>query len=238
MPPSNKDVELGLECRIWHLKQFNLFDTFSREELESVSQILHLKEYQKRAPIVLPVDPERRIYFLMRGKAKLSKIEQDGKEVIVDILRSGEVFGHLAFPQQQYYDAVVVALERCTVGHIHESDFHDLLARHPQLCFEINKLMGTRLVRVENRLTELLFRDVPCRLARLLLRLSDEYPEQLSCGTRITMTLTQQELANLIGASRERVNLTLNRFKDRGWIAIHRHHICVHNKRALLELAR
>lgn len=67
----------------WYLNKFNIFDNFSNAELESVTKILHLHEFNKREPIVLPAEKEKRIYFLINGKAKLSRLDEDGKEVIL-----------------------------------------------------------------------------------------------------------------------------------------------------------
>ncbi len=231
-------ADFNVDSSLWYLKKFNIFDNFSRDELESVTSILHLNEYKKREPIVLPSEPQQRIYFVIKGRAKLSRVQEDGKEAILEILGPGEVFGHIAFPKEHYFNALVVALEKCMVGHIHKKDFNALLAKKPDLCLEVNKVVGARLIKIENRLTELLFQDVPSRLARLLIRLSDEYPHEMACGLRIDMILTQQELANLIGASREMASITLNRFKQSGWIDIHSHHICVHDMQALTELAK
>lgn len=223
---------------VWHLKKFNIFEKFPRRELESITSTLQLTEFQKRQPIYLPCEPIRRIYFLIKGKAKLSKIDENGRELILEILKPGEIFGQLAFPEEHYSTTAVVALERCTIGHIRENDFRNLMERIPDLCLSTNKLIGTRLLKIENRLEELLFRDVPCRLARLLLRLADEYPRQIACGLRLDLILTQQELANLIGSTREMVSTTLNRFKRHGWIDIHSRHICLHDINAIKALAK
>ncbi|MFQ5709936.1 MAG: Crp/Fnr family transcriptional regulator [bacterium] len=231
-------TDCDANCKVWYLKRFNIFDKFSKKELESLTDLLHLNEFDKRNLIVFPGDNGNKIHFLVKGRAKLSRLSDDGNEFILEILRPGEIFGPLAVPQEHSTNAQVVALERCLVGHIHHSDFNQLMEKKPDLCFEVIKVMGERLVRIENRLEELLFRDVPCRLARLLLRLSEEYPHELDCGVRIDVTLTQQELANLIGATREMTSITLNRFKRNGWIETHERCICLHDLKNLKKLAK
>ncbi len=226
------------DCTYWHLKKFNIFESFDVDELESVTKILRLNEFCKKDPIVLPIKEERRIYFLMKGKAKLSRIDETGKEFILEILQAGEIFGPIAYPEKHYYNAQVIALQKCIVGHIPERDFNKLLSEKPELCLAINKIIGTRLLKIENRLEELLFKNVPTRLANLLLRLSVKYPHQNPCGVQVDVRLTQRELANLIGASREVTSTTLNRFKSSGWIEVHKHHICLHNVNALKSISR
>ena len=232
------ESEFPLTSNVWHLKKFNIFDNFDKSELESITCIFQLTEFTKHEAIYLPCEPIRRIYFLINGKAKLSKIDENGKELILDILKAGEIFGQLAFPEGHYSNTEVIALERCIIGHIREKDFRNLMKKIPDLCLSTNKLIGTRLLKIENRLEELLFRDVPCRLARLLLRLSDEYPHQITCGLRLDLIVTQQELANLIGSTREMVSTTLNCFKRSGWIDIHSRYICLHDIQAIQNLAK
>ena len=230
-------TDVGFESNLWHLAKFNMFENFSRTDLEAVTSVLHLNEFKKREPIVLPTGRGRRIYFLIKGKAKLSRVDREGKELILEILKPGEIFGQIAFPKEHYTSAMVVALGTCIVGHIHKEDFDKLMSRVPELCLSLNKLIGDRMLKIENRLGELLFRDVPCRLARLLLRLADEYPDEIACGLRIDLLLTQQEVANLIGSTREMVSMTLNRFRRNGWIDVHRRFICLHDLEMVKKLA-
>lgn len=224
--------------KLWHLRKFNIFEKFDRDDLESVTKILHLKEIKKRDPIYLPSENHSRIFFLIKGKAKLSRIDaKDGKELILFLIKPGELFGLLSLSEERYSNTMAVALQRCLVGYIEFADFQRM-TKNAVFSMELNKLVGSRMVRIENRLDELLFREVPCRLARLLLRLSKEFPKKMKCGDKIDLNLTQQDMANLIGATREIVSLTLNDFKRQGLIASHRRQICIHDKKNLQELSR
>ena len=173
----------------------------------------------------------------MKGKAKLVRFGKDGKEIILVILREGEIFGLLAMMMEEYSNSLVVALEKCLVGIIREAGFRRLMQKKPELYLAISKHFGARLLKIETRLDELLFQDISARLARLLLRLANAYPSRRSCGKRLNLKLTQQDLANLIGASRETTNIALNHFKSRGWLGLHQRSICLHNIAALKKLA-
>lgn len=221
----------------WYLKNFNLFDNFSRAELAEVTKLLHLQEFKKGQIVTIPLDDERRIYFLLKGKAKLARFGKDGREIILVILREGEIFGLLAMMLEEYSSSLVVALEKCLVGIIRETDFRQLMQQKPELYLAISKHFGARLLKIENRLDELLFQDISARLARLLLRLANEYPSHKHCGKRINLKVTQQDLANLIGASREMTNIALNSFKSQGWLGLHQRFICLHDIEALKKLA-
>ncbi|NIP61895.1 MAG: helix-turn-helix domain-containing protein [Nitrosopumilaceae archaeon] len=218
------------------LKKFEIFENFSKAELNSVHKILQLNEFKKGAPIA--VLPTETVYFLIKGKAKFSRIDEKGKEIILYILRAGETFGLPDFSNGKYSNSLVVALNKCLVGRIHQADFDKLLEKKPDLCLAVNKQVGTRLVKIENRFEELLFCDIPCRLARLLLRLSDEYSHELDSGVCIDVILTRQELANLIGASREKTSLTLSHFHRNGLVKFHQRYICLHDVLALKNMAK
>jgi len=98
--------------------------------------------------------------------------------------------------------------------------------------------MGLRLRQIENRIQEMLFRDVSSRLARLILRLVEKHPRETRHGLRLNMKLSQQELANLIGATREMTSSVLNSFRREGLIAIESKFIYLRNRKELEEIAR
>ncbi len=111
------------------------------------------------------------------------------------------------------------------------------MSNKPELSFKLNKLMGLRLKHIENRIEELMFRDVPSRLARLLLRLVDQHPREMKRGLRINIKLSQQELTNLIGATREMTSSVLNSFKKSGLIAVEAKFIYILNRKELNKMA-
>jgi CRP/FNR family cyclic AMP-dependent transcriptional regulator len=117
-------------------------------------------------------------------------------------------------------------------------DFEKYASNKPELSFKLSKLMGLRLRQIENRIEELLFRDVPSRLARLLLRVVDQHPRETKHGLRINIKLSQQELANLIGATREMTSSVLNSLKKEGLINIESKYIYIINRKALEKIAR
>lgn len=221
---------------LWYLKNFNIFENFSQADLQHVVKNLKVEEFKKGQTILLPGKEIRRIYFLMKGKVKLSQSADTNREIILAILQQGELFGLLAPQIKEYSNPRVVAMEKCLVGYISEQDFNALLKKYPDFCFGMNQYIGERLIKVENRLEELVYHDIPLRLARTLIRLAGEFPRKKECGIQIDLKLNQQEIANLIGATRESTNTTLNRFKRYGWIDFHDRYICMHDQNALQKL--
>lgn len=221
---------------LWYLKNFNIFDNFSGSELESVKETLKIADYEKGETVLLPGEDHRRIYFLFEGKVKLLRTYTGGKEIILVILSEGELFGLLAPLLEDYTNPLVVALEKCLVASMHEQDFFSLMEQKSIFCLKINKYVGERVLKIENRLDELIFLAIPNRLARILLRLATEFPRRRDCGVSINLKLNQEEIANLIGATRESTSTALNRFKRKGWIEFHDRYICVHDRGALQAL--
>jgi len=230
--------EYDMAQGVWYLKKFSIFNKLDEQALKQLHKSTTVREFKAKELIALSDEVEHRIYFLIKGKAKISLIDpKSGKELILYLLKPGDIFGILSMADENYSDAVVRALENCSVGSIPEHDFRRLMDANPNLLTAVNKLVGMRLVKIQNRLEELLFRDVPSRLARLILRLADEFPVELADAVKINLRLTQSDMANLIGATREITSLTINEFKREGWIAIRRRYIYIHDKKALRKLA-
>ncbi len=224
--------------KLWYLKKFNFLDTMSEEEMESLSKVAVDSEVKKKQPIYLAGDPGENLYFLKTGRVKISKIDESGKEFTLTLLEPGEIFGELGLFDDSPRETSAVALENSLICLIKRRDFEKYTSNKPELSFKLSKLMGLRLRQIENRIEELLFRDVPSRLARLLLRLVDQHPRETKHGIRINIKLSQQELANLIGATREITNSVLNQLKKEGLINIESKFIYILNRKELEKIAK
>ncbi len=224
--------------KLWYLKRFNFLDTMTHEEMESLSEMVVNNEVKKKQPIYLAGDPSENLYFLKEGRVKITRIDESGKEFTLTLLEPGEIFGELGLFDDSPRETTAVALEDSIICLMKRQDFEKYAAQKPDLSLKLTKLMGLRLRQIENRIEELLFRDVPSRLARLLLRLVDQHPRQTKQGVRINIKLSQQELANLIGATREMTSMVLNSFKKQGLINVEAKYIYIMNRNQLEKIAR
>ena len=221
----------------WHLRRFSIFEHFDRSELEAVTRVLRVQQYARRESIFLPSDEPENVYFLLTGRVKITRVDPNtGKELILFIIRPGELFGLLARPDGVSANTSATALQRSLVGYIRRHDF-ERLASGTGFAHELNKLAGERLVKVTNRLEEMVFRDVPSRLARLLLRLADEFPGKKGGCRSVDVRLTQQDLADLIGATRESTNIAINDFKRRDLIGTRGRTLVILDITGLKEIA-
>jgi CRP/FNR family transcriptional regulator, cyclic AMP receptor protein len=163
-------------------------------------------------------EPGDRLYVIERGKIKLGRRSNDGRENLLSVLGPGEMFGELSLfdPGPRTATASVVADAR-----IHELAHRDLVAwlqSNPAVAKHLLQALARRLRRTNEALADLVFSDVPGRVAKALLDLSTRFGEPVEDGLRVAHDLTQEELAQLVGASRETVNKALADFAARGWV--------------------
>ncbi len=163
-------------------------------------------------------EPGDRLYVIRSGKIKLGRRSNDGRENLLAILGPGEMFGELSLfdPGPRTATATVVA-----DGSILELGHLELIAwleANPTVAKHLLGALARRLRRTNEALADLVFSDVPGRVAKALLDLSTRFGETVDEGIRVAHDLTQEELAQLVGASRETVNKALADFAARGWV--------------------
>ena len=223
--------------KIWYLKQFNLLSGLSDEEISKLENLIRIIRVAKKQFLYFPEDPSDSIYLLKEGRVKISKISDDGKEITLDILEPGEIFGELAIVDEGPRQTLAEVLEDALIYAINRKDFIDFTENKPDLAFKLTKLIGLRRRDVESKIEALVFRDVPSRLAALLLQLAANHGKPDQKGMRLNLKLTHQELGNLIGSTRETTTTWLNEFRKKGLIAFDRRQIIVLDLKELKEFS-
>ena len=222
--------------KLWFLKHIRLLDGITSSEMQEMEKITRMEEVKKRQPLYLPGDPSNNVYLLKRGRVKIASTAPNGKEVTFDILEAGEVFGELDVLQDAPRSTSAEALDDALICVIPRKDFDQYLAMHPSVTFKLTKLIGLRLKKIQRRVEDLVFRDVPARLAHLLSELGKTEGVADKQGIRLKVKLTHQEMANLIGCSRETVSTTMGQFRDEGLIQIDGRAIIIVNEKRLSTL--
>ena len=167
---------------------------------------------------------------------KTLRFSTEGRVIILELLDTGDVFGETSFVgDDSAAPAYAEALGEAEIESIPRFAVERALSTRPALALGFARLMGARRGRLERRLEDYTFERVPARLSRLLLELADRFGEPAPRGTVLDISLSQQDLANLIGASREIVSLTLSDLKRREAISMAGRRIVVHDPRRLLE---
>ena len=217
-------------------KASELFGGLSEEELREIEHATRLVMVQRGDPLYLQGDTRSSLYQLRSGRIKLSRLSVDGKEFILDLVAPGEIFGEMSLLDDEPQDTMAVALEDSCVLAIPMAKLEELLRRKPELAWKVAKLIGRRRKRFEARMETLVFKRVPGRLANLLLQLCREYGTPDGRGMMLRIQLNQQEMGNLIGASREIVNQTLSNFRRQGLIGLEGGQLIIRQQQPLQQL--
>ncbi|MFC4553704.1 Crp/Fnr family transcriptional regulator [Georgenia faecalis] len=165
-------------------------------------------------------DPGDRLYLVVEGKVKLGHRASDGRENLLAVLGPGELLGELTLFDPGERTATATAIAPTRLLELQHEPFMELIDARPELAKHMLKALAQRLRRTNTALADLVFSDVPGRVAKALLDLSDRFGERTGTSIRVPHDLTQEELAQLVGASRETVNKSLADFVGRGWIRL------------------
>ena len=167
------------------------------------------------------------------GQVKIVLYAEDGRESMIAIMSPGDCLGELAVLDGEPRSATAVALEPATLWYLHRGEFLSSIKRHPDLAQKIITLLTRRLRQTDEQLGDLVFFDVFSRVAKRLLELAASHGRPTDSGTVISLSMTQQELANLVGASRESVNKALRLYRSQGYISVGKQRIVVHDLKGL-----
>lgn len=213
--------------KLWFLQRFNIFQDFPREDLVTAARMMDEHTLNKHDRLYQSGDPTDHVYFVKQGHLKICRRGRFGQKITLAILSPGEVFGELALSAGEVHEQEVEALETSLICSIAAKDFQALLDLKPALAFRVIQNLGEQKRMLERKIASLVFKDVPARLAEALLGLADGCGQPCAHHLARELVITQQDLADLIGATRQVVNATLKQFQRRGLIDSRRHCICV-----------
>lgn len=221
---------------LWYLKKIPLLADLGPDVLARLAERIELREVKRREVIYLPGDPGSSVYFVNGGRVKISKVTRDGKALTLTYCGPSELFGEVCLVDGGPREEMAEAMENAMITEIERNDFEKLVQTHSQLGFQLARLLAGRRRDLENKLETLVFRDVTSKLAELLLQLGAEYGVEDSRGTLVALKITHQELANLIGSTRETVSLTLSQFKKKKFIATEGRKVIIADSESLKAL--
>lgn len=165
-------------------------------------------------------DRGERLYIITDGKMKLGHTSTDGRESLLAVLGPGELLGELSLFDPGPRTATATALTETSLMGLGHSALRPWLTGRPEVAEALLQALAQRLRRTNDQMADLVFSDVPGRVAKTLLELGEKFGRPLPDGIHVTHDMTQEELAQLVGASRETVNKALADFAARGWIRL------------------
>jgi CRP-like cAMP-binding protein len=183
-------------------------------------------------------DAGDRLYVIVEGKIKLGRTSGDGRDNLVAVLGPGEMFGELSLFDPGPRTATASALTDARLLELGHDDLRPWLTGRPEVASQLLRALAQRLRRTNESLADLVFSDVPGRVAKALLDLSRRFGVPADDGLHVTHDLTQEELAQLVGASRETVNKALADFASRGWLRLEARAVVIRDAERLARRAR
>ena len=183
------------------LKAVPLFRELEQDELSRIVEIAQTRNYKHKLYVFMQGDPLDRVFFIHSGKIKIYKTDSSGREQIVSVLEAGEMFPHAGFFRQGNYPAHAEVMEEAQLIAIPIDEFEKLLLSNPILCIKLFKVLGEKIVDLQNRLEEQILHNTYEQIIMLLLRLCKTNGMRLDNSYKITTHFTNRELANMIGTS-------------------------------------
>jgi CRP/FNR family transcriptional regulator len=219
---------------VQRLRRLPLFARLSDLELGDLAERIRLRPFRRTEVIFRKDDPGAHLYLVLDGAVKISLPGEFGQEALVAIMRPGEFFGELALFDRTPRSASAVALEDTRAALLAGDDFLVFLERHPTAVRVVLEALARTIRRLSGRVEDLIFLDVPSRVAKYLLDLT-----HANEGDRpMELSLTQDELAAFVGASRVSVNRVLGDLERRGIVSVHRRRITINDAARLAKEVR
>ena len=207
------------------LETVPLFHGLSDDTLAEIEQHGSIKSFRKNAIIINQDDETYSLYVILSGRVKVFVSGEDGREVVLNYQSAGDYFGDLALIDKQPRVASVITTEPSKFMIISRDDFMTCLSRNPEIAINLMKPMTSRMRMLAQNVSSLALMDVYGRVARVLLQQSEEVD-----GERVTGRITQQEIADMVSASRAMVSRILKDLKAGGYITINKKCITIHQK--------
>lgn len=196
------------------LEDVDLFSEFQPDELKRLGDASTQNDLRRGDVLFREGDEADRLYVVTKGRIAISRRSPEGRESVVALMENGDLFGEMGLFQDAGRSAEARALERAAVLEVGFEPIRDVYDERPELLWHVVTLLADRLRAMDDALADSMFLDVTGRTAKRLLEMAGEADEFM-------LPVTQEELAAIVGASRERVNKAIASFVRLGWIEQH-----------------
>ena len=195
-------------------------------------------DFARRWTVFAEGEPADRLYIIISGKVKISHRSPDGREHLLAIMGPQDMFGELSVFDDGPRTASATTLTEVRAVSLDRDTLRGWMADCPEVAEQLLRVLARRLRRTNTKLTDQICTDVPGRVAKQLLLLAQQFGTREGDALRVALDLTQEEIAQLVGASREATNQALGTFADRGWIQSESHTMLILDAENLARRAR
>jgi len=217
-------------ANIWYLDNFSMMKVLKPQELMDLEKMTVMADVAKNQTVYFPQDEAKTIYFLKKGKVKISKVSDTGKEMILSILGPGEIFGELVLAGENSRDDLAMATEDVVICKVNQERFKELMAKNPDLNFAITKFIGLRIKKIQTRLENLIFKTSEQRITWFIKDFTTEFGRQITGFPNqwhVDMKLTHKEIGKMTATSRQMVTTVLRDLETKGIIKYDRNRIYI-----------
>jgi CRP/FNR family cyclic AMP-dependent transcriptional regulator len=217
-----------IQSKYWYLRSSQLFEQLTEKDYEELEWLTAFKSCQKNEFLYMPNEAHRKVYFVKRGMVKLGYYDDEGNEVILDILKVGDIFGEIGFDEQNINQEFAQALTNDTLlCNFNIAQLKELLETKPQLAFRFTKKMGEQQLSVTRRFSKIISKDSRSRLIEFFKDWIIEEKILDKENIYIKNYLTHQDLAGLNGLARQTVSTLLGQFKEEGILIFDRKEVFI-----------
>lgn len=207
-----------ISSQYWYLKNHSLFEHLSSTDLNDICFIAKYRTCKKGDIIFFSDENAGRVFTLKEGNIKIVKIDAQGNEIVKDILKPGDMFGSLDLIESNEDEYAIVLTDTVTCCSFKADEFEKFIKNKPDVALKYTKWIGFWFKRLENRYSNIMFKDVRNRLLNFLIDFSKEYSPDQNGFVSLPNYLTHSDIASLICSTRQTVTTLLNTFKNEGII--------------------
>ena len=214
------------------LRAHPLFGQLGADALNRLASYAHTKSFSAGATIFEKGDPGTSLFAVCSGTVKISNQSTGGKDAVFNLISAGGIFGEIALLDGQPRTADALALINCELMVIDRRDFVPLVSQNPEIALKLIEILCQRIRRTSEQVEDVTFLDLPGRLAKTLLWLSGES----GSSQARKVSITQREIGQIIGMSRESTNKQLREWEENKWLRLERGGVVVLDRRPLMEI--
>lgn len=213
--------------KTWCLSEVDIFCDLSAEEMQVIADNTPMRTYPAGEVLYSPHNPVEALFILKRGRVRVFRVSEDGRALTTAIITPGTIFGEMVLLGQSMYDNFAEAIDESVVCVMSKADVHRFLMSDQRIASRIAEILGKRLGDMERRLTESVFKSVPQRIASTVCTLAQDTPRSGMWARGPQISLTHEQLAALVGTSRETATKVLGEFAEQGLLRLGRGRITV-----------
>jgi CRP-like cAMP-binding protein len=234
--PSIEKHHCTVDVRLEKLGMVPFFRGLDRETLQQVSKKFSASHFAASQPIYNEGEKAALLRVVVYGAVKLSRYTEDGKEILVDMLKPGEYFGSLNELGEDTYSESASAQSDACILSIRNREFRSILNDHPSVALAVLDITAEKLNTAREQIHHLTTLSVEKRIAQILVKLCEKFGEEKSVGILLQLPLSRKDLADMAGTSTETASRIMSRFQQEGIITSGRQWVAINNSDALAEV--